>query len=203
VLEEVQIPRSCIFKADQWILISRFHATLIFDFLKHTADTTSECDSELTAKDLQKHRIFPLFRNVRASDEMFFPTLLALCLNGYKSLSEHEYIQRRRLTYCDWSESVHSPKTFESLNSELITKAREEQTIFLRKIKIGNNENQAKRWLRLVYGERSKGLELVLNQYITDYREACRYKGGDRSRKRERERSSSRDRNRENRSKYS
>ncbi len=53
-----------------------------------------------------------------------------------------EDVQKRRVTYCDWSASVRNPVTFHELSSELIEIARKEGCLFLRKLKLPTSTNE-------------------------------------------------------------
>lgn len=59
-----RIPGQYRWKADQWVLLSRKHASLIMDMDRPHI--------------LPKHHLWQSFREINASDEMYFPTALAL-----------------------------------------------------------------------------------------------------------------------------
>jgi hypothetical protein len=52
------------------------------------------------------------------------------------SIDKGRTIERRRVTYCDWGDSARNPATFNQITSELITLARNEGCLFMRKVKI-------------------------------------------------------------------
>ncbi|KAG7356076.1 core-2/I-branching enzyme [Nitzschia inconspicua] len=59
-----RIPGQYRWKADQWVLLSRRHASLIIELDRPQIP--------------QKHQLWQSFREINASDEMYFPTALAL-----------------------------------------------------------------------------------------------------------------------------
>lgn len=110
----------------------------------------------LSPKQYISSKIFQAFRQVRASDEMFFPTIM--CLLGFISSEAetspdqnysipHKLIVRtlnpqitlHRSTYCDWSEGKGNPRLFETLPKDLTlrihsTNGANLSHIFFRKI---------------------------------------------------------------------
>jgi Core-2/I-Branching enzyme len=104
------VERKTIAKADQWIMLTRSHARTILHCHEHT-------DSMLHA-----------MRNVVASDELYFATVL----NSLALLTD-EHVQRKRLTYCDWSQSSKHPRSYSDLDTAAIVAAQKEGCLFMRK----------------------------------------------------------------------
>lgn len=167
----------CVLKSDQWLLLSAHHARRLFSFLQHTTAAPQSEDSSLSAKTLLLHGVFRLFQGVRASDEVFFPTLLALLLFGNRSHSGGElnedlrsnHITSRRLTYCDWSESARNPKSFRVLEAAAVALARQERCVFFRKIQFesiaAGGEKALWDWHTVVYGKGAdKSIALAIIQ---------------------------------------
>lgn len=151
-----RIPLVHVTKADQWLLLSQKHVRVIFQLLSylHSADSKNAVYSILTSRDIQRSSIWSIFTGVRASDEMFFPSLLSM-LN---LLVDGEEIERRRVTYADWEGMAHSPRTYgQPFVSEHARGAISESCIFMRKCQIiSNNEDDSgesyRNWHRVVYG---------------------------------------------------
>mmetsp|Transcript_13982 Transcript_13982/g.21820 ORF Transcript_13982/g.21820 Transcript_13982/m.21820 type:complete len:498 (+) Transcript_13982:1284-2777(+) len=144
------IPVTLRWKADQWMVLSRFHAAAIMDIDRHLP------------------RDMPLWRcfiTTKASDELYFPTGLAM-LNVLKennnkdnegdtatnsnsakagtpkesgqshSTCATDQIALRRVTYADWSLSAKNPASFCDGVKDLkkvATLARSEGCLFARK----------------------------------------------------------------------
>lgn len=139
-----RIPDQCIYKADQWILLSRQHAKEII----HLSEQISTISS-----------VINIFKKVHASDEMFFPCLLSVlnlipAKNSSKILSESEIkVHKKRITFCDWDGGQRNPETFPILNKELLIKAN--GSLCLRKIKGRKNKFEQdkfiKDWANLIF----------------------------------------------------
>jgi hypothetical protein len=102
-----RVPGQYRWKADQWVLICRDHADQILEMDRHKPT---------------HHRLWNSFRDINASDEMFFPTCLAL-LNllrwtdpiaaNHKAEEERpELVLKRPVTYTDWTEGMRNPACF-------------------------------------------------------------------------------------------
>eukprot|EP01041_Mallomonas_annulata_P006685 gene6685-13543_t len=141
-----KFPSECIYKADQWVLLNKDHVT---DLLQLPLDA----GEPLTR----------LFNKVHASDEMYIPTCLSVLGHisqpppGIVSDSYSLTVSRRRLTYCDWSKSTRNPAAFLKLDDELVSKARAEGCVFLRKIVVRDKDEDRVRtllsqWMELVLG---------------------------------------------------
>ena len=146
------IPASHIWKADQWVMLTRAHASAILS---------------LPDKYLGGRQLYPEFKKCRASDEMYIPTALSILgilhrPNGIREVAAAagdvdnaggnsssssssrsrmgeescagEYIRRRRMTYADWSVSAKNPASFTCREwKEVVEKARKEGCLFARK----------------------------------------------------------------------
>lgn len=118
------MPRNKICKADQWVMLIRSHAKAVIGIPLGIGEP-----------------LWPQFRGTKASDELYFPTALALLgiLKFQDSSLEGDLfgdeVSKRRLTYCDWSESAKNPVTFHGVSHfrEVFAKAREEDCLFARK----------------------------------------------------------------------
>ena len=125
------IPQNFIWKADQWMVLTRLDA---------------EAVASLPSKHLNGRQLWPAFRKCRASDEIYFPTTLSIL--GIVSRQDGEaqiddfskgescagQIRRRRVTYCDWSLSAKNPASFTSQDWKyVVQKARGEGCLFARK----------------------------------------------------------------------
>jgi hypothetical protein len=178
--------------------------------LQETSSTSSKAGyfKPRHGKEREKdNAVFELFEGMHASDEIFFPTLLAWLGYLRPDLSDDEVrdvefeaesakriesklfgnsiasptspspstsregsqqtsiagdevpletVWRRRVTYCDWSNSVKNPRTFASwrevIDSGHFEKARGEGCLFLRKLKTADRSGQEVRdWVQCVY----------------------------------------------------
>jgi hypothetical protein len=112
------IPQSCRWKADQWLLLSRPHAIAV-----------TEVDAHMQPSD----QLFHSFSKVSASDEMYFPTALALL--GILTESSTQ-ILKRQVTVVDWSQGMRNPASYEKGVRDLrrvAKNAREQGCLFARK----------------------------------------------------------------------
>ena len=112
------IPQSCRWKADQWLLLSRPHAIAV-----------TEVDAHMQPSD----QLFHSFSKVSASDEMYFPTALALL--GILTESSTQ-ILKRQVTFVDWSQGMRNPASYEKGVRDLrrvAKNAREQGCLFARK----------------------------------------------------------------------
>ena len=141
------IPHSFIWKADQWMVLTRSHADAV---------------ASLPSKHLNGRQLWPAFRKCRASDEIYFPTVLSILgiisrqggeaqevddSSKGESCAGSE-IRRRRVTYCDWSQSAKNPASFTSQDwKDVVMKARGAGCLFARKfvllssLRVGANKN--------------------------------------------------------------
>jgi len=150
------IPREKIWKADQWILLTRHHASSIFSLVDHAVQKTLQKrrHREYSALSKVSLGLWQCFRRVKASDEVYFPTLLALLgiVSSSQSSSSHQNqqggdeIARRRITYCDWSDNAKNPKSISITRQKdfkefrnVVRLAREEGCLFARKFRRGGD----------------------------------------------------------------
>lgn len=138
------IPAEKRWKADQWMLLSRQHAGAVMNIDRHLP------------RDMPLWRTF---KNTKASDELYFPTALALLqlltpsgdtgtsvsTAGNKGENKSpesstrrmdEQVAIRRITYADWSESAKNPVSFTEGVQDLkrvAELARKEGCLFARK----------------------------------------------------------------------
>ncbi len=162
------IPQECIYKADQWIVLTRHHGwpiiSLIDDAVKSVQHQTNNFRND---NNNVKVAFWQCFSNVKASDEIYFPTAMALLgmfqnnedgqEKGDDSETDKEEtsddssgkeIASRRVTYCDWSENAKNPASFiinrqqdpdyKELKRRIIM-ARKEGCLFARKFTSGYN----------------------------------------------------------------
>ena len=166
------IPQDKIWKADQWITLTRRHTWPILSLVNDAVQSIQK-ESQSFRGDSGRNRnasrnkiqIAPwqCFRKVKASDEMYFPTMMALLgiihednaetnmakedgnsnekLNSTSmdSTATNE-VAYRRVTYCDWSMNARNPETFTITNQDefsdvkrVVRLAREEGCLFARK----------------------------------------------------------------------
>jgi hypothetical protein len=177
------IPQEKIWKADQWITLTRHHAWPILS-LADDAVQSIQKEAESIRGDSGNNRnasrnrlqIAPwqCFRKVKASDEMYFPTMMALLGIINKGQSEttlddkdgnnietreatsvgstdSNEVADRRVTYCDWSMNARNPETFiisteDNFNElkRVVQLAREEGCLFARKIVLKGSVEESK-----------------------------------------------------------
>lgn len=130
------VPDNCRWKADQWLLLSRRHALAILqlDGKCHPAHPSLS-----TSSSLDPPMFWTAFAKVNASDEMYFPTALAVLLiltdtkdtnlvvdgkNETQQRCDHESdhekvsspnqssVALRAVTYTAWTEGMRNPACF-------------------------------------------------------------------------------------------
>jgi hypothetical protein len=129
--QDSTIPSQYIWKSDQWVILIRKHALAVT-----TLPQTYLNDTPL---------LNTIFSNVRASDEIYIPTVLSILgiihrPMGVKEVGDYNYdtttsnsgqkrrritkedesrigyeIRRRRSTYCDWSMGAKNPVSFSTI----------------------------------------------------------------------------------------
>jgi len=136
------IPAQCVVKADQWIMLSRQHAQTVLSLPEKLGSP-----------------VLPLFKKVRASDEMYFPCCLAVL--GYITIASGSHssssILRRPVTWCDWSEKGKNPKVYTGLTNATVMEALAKGCLFFRKVKLSDDRPDeeiqfAQSWVRLILG---------------------------------------------------
>ena len=150
------VPGICRWKADQWMLLSRKHALAVLHI-----------DHHMPPKD----ELWNAFANVNASDEMYFPTALAVLgilqedgggsasvppaagLMDGRPENEDRYanepdqrpnpleVEKRPVTYTDWSEGMRNPTSFSSVRDlkRVASAAREQGCLMARKFVIATD----------------------------------------------------------------
>ena len=140
------LPPSCTWKAPQWLLLTRAHGRLLaraldVEIKRAAASSLATTDNKKgQKKDGDSTATWRLFSKVTAADELYFPSMLALCgevrrIN--KDTIDAPRLLRRRLTWCDWSAGGRSPKTLTNLTADIIRTARSEGCLFARKFPPG------------------------------------------------------------------
>lgn len=124
------IPQSYRWKADQWMVLSRPHAAAVLELDQH----------------LRPHeQLWNSYLNVNASDEMYFPTALAILQILTESDQSREPLQvcLQPVTYTDWSEGMRNPATFQAKDLRRITKlARRQGCLLARKFSPTNSAGE-------------------------------------------------------------
>jgi hypothetical protein len=148
------IPPQCVWKADQWMVLTRSHAWSTCTVVKEITES------------VQSHvQLWHAFRKVRASDEMYIPTVMSLLglIQPCWDTSElnpdlGKAIWNRRVTYCDWSLNLKNPETFPiERRSEfqdvrrVLTIARKEGCLFARKFSMErSDEISGEEWMQMI-----------------------------------------------------
>ena len=159
------IPQPLIWKADQWLILTRHHAWPLISLIDEAKDTLMKKEGAGSSggrhdrSPASRVALWQCFRNVKASDEMYFPTTMALlgmigdnggdagAGGGTEGVNEKtdesvlsKEIVKRRITYCDWSMSAKNPETFRISRKsnfaslkEVVKLAREEGCLIARK----------------------------------------------------------------------
>jgi hypothetical protein len=115
------VPGQFRWKADQWMLLSRDHASSILNI-----------DGKLRASD----QLWNSFVGVSASDEMYFPTAMGVLGIIRDDAREDQQVLRRQVTYVDWSEGMRNPAAYSNGVRDFarVAKvARESGSLFARK----------------------------------------------------------------------
>lgn len=105
-----------------------------------------------------REEVWPFFKRCSASDEMFFPTCLALLgeiapaatapspWEGTEGTDAWRGVAKRRLTYCRWGDSPKSPEAFAALDAGVLEAAVGAGCLFARKFRPAAAE-QLSQWL--------------------------------------------------------
>lgn len=116
------VPADCRWKADQWMALCRPHAIAVRQIDNHMPER-----ERLWSKG---------FYQVNASDEMYFPTVLAV-LQLLKQQAEEDdaaLVRKRPVTYTDWSQGMKNPATHTMEDLQQVTlKARAQGSLLARK----------------------------------------------------------------------
>lgn len=94
------IPRQFIHKSDQWLVLTRYHSSLIVR------------DVPRTFSNYCRRPLYTYFDTVKASDEMYFSTILSM-----SGVNFDDEIYKQCVTYCDWEgmSNTKNPATFTSI----------------------------------------------------------------------------------------
>ncbi len=140
------LPDGCVFKASQWVLLSRTHAVAIINLMQHVGSNSAHTthgkqDSSATSKATEtmpvlSNALFSAFALVgKASDEMFFPSCLAIggaiqpsSVEGESSTSADDRsavtskcsVYKQQVTYCDWTDNAKSPQEYSLFPTALV-----------------------------------------------------------------------------------
>lgn len=156
-IRERDVPSRYVWKADQWVALTRAHGEAIV--------------SLSGGRYLDGRSLLSAFRDVRASDEMYLPTALSIlgivrrpsgggeveddvqndstAGGGARSMKDGESragpgIRRRRVTYCDWTSSARNPASFGPAEwREVAHAARGEGCLFARKFVPGGGRTSS------------------------------------------------------------
>eukprot|EP01038_Epipyxis_sp_PR26KG_P013398 gene13398-17966_t len=172
VLSEVW-PSGRIFKSDQWVLLSKFHATEMIQLAK-LLDNNNKTNNNNNNNNKFK-RVFIPFKNVRASDEMFIPCCLSLL--GHIKLSEQNLVIKQSVTFSDWSKNGKNPETFIDLpHYDFLNSLINNNHLFFRKLKLptinntttiisnnNNNNNKTNNYFILIKNKLINIIESVQN----------------------------------------
>lgn len=124
------------------MLLSRKHTRELLALLDFLEEKRRPSSSSSMGKRHFESSIFELFSGTNASDELFFPTVLAMLGHSLRALEEapsepDKDVIRRRVTYCDWTDCVKGPKSFLPFDDKAraaLEQAKKERTVFFRKI---------------------------------------------------------------------
>jgi hypothetical protein len=129
------VPEKFIYKADQWIALTRHHAWPLISLIDEAVKSVQTNYLRNDQNNL-KVALWHCFQDVKASDEIYFPTTMALLgILGAGSSNDGEESQEgiaravatkeaeadnsiekeiafKRVTYCDWSENARNPASF-------------------------------------------------------------------------------------------
>jgi len=121
-----EIPPTKIRQADQWIALSAREAKAC---VWASQEFENQQLSTYKTKTKTKTPLWRLFKQCSASDELYFPTLLAI-------LNLESHVEVREVTFVDWEGFTKNPRVFESKDvGEAVRKAKEKGCVFMRKIK--------------------------------------------------------------------
>lgn len=165
------ISQDKIWKADQWICLTRHHAWPIVSLVEEASQNVlqqstnkNHHSSRNNHNNNHHHRnnhgamikpaLWQCFKHVKASDEIYFPTAMSLLgilqnNDNNEQNNEHEEIATRRITYCDWSMNAKNPASFllskkddfQQLK-EVFQLARAEGCLFARKFIVNYRQEQ-------------------------------------------------------------
>ena len=178
------IPKHIIWKADQWIVLTRHHAWPLISLIDDAASSihthsnsnnhsnsniqsSSTSSSSTSSSSTSKVALWQCFRHTKASDELYFTTVMALLgilsssntpnppntstntePSSLSSSSSFKDVAIRRVTYCDWTTNAKNPATFTVSRhdqfkdfSQVLRLARNNGCLFARKFSYTNSNN--------------------------------------------------------------
>ncbi len=126
---KLELPDECVLKSDQWVMLNRPNVEQLLNFEKQTNIS-----------------IWNIMSNVaKASDEMWIASSLCILNNGLEGK-----VEKRKVTYVDWGQETRSPLTFDEITPDLIAKARENGSLFMRKFASRNPNWLINDWHKVV-----------------------------------------------------
>jgi Core-2/I-Branching enzyme len=157
------VPTRYRYKADQWMVLSRRHASAILHLDPLPQQRRQEFASQSRNHHGRNYRpletaFWTAFTRINASDEMYFPTALAVLrvLQDPKDLAVDTVnsrqgdpnlavklsttVQRQAVTYTDWSQGMRNPATFTRGASDfqaVAARARRQGCLLARKFALG------------------------------------------------------------------
>lgn len=157
-------PADCIYKADQWCMLSRYHVEQILAL-------RDAFDAEHLKLTNHSRGFTHMFTPGKATDELIIPCSLAILghIRSRTGSAPNQSDQQqgkvlvRRSTYCDWSAREKRPRSFTPsvdylIPVEHLKAARSEGCVFLRKIALPEgtrevSETMLKQWLSIVHND--------------------------------------------------
>lgn len=139
------MPDGCVFKASQWVLLSRAHAAAVIDLMQQVGHTSAHSSNEKQKGTADASETLPVLSNAlfsafelvgKASDEMFFPSCLAIvgaiqpsslegdsstCNNDTSTVTNTHSVYKLQVTYCDWTDNAKSPQEYSLFPTALVT----------------------------------------------------------------------------------
>uniref|UniRef100_A0A7S4RE95 Uncharacterized protein n=1 Tax=Ditylum brightwellii TaxID=49249 RepID=A0A7S4RE95_9STRA len=135
------VPSKHIWKADQWIVLTREHAMAVCRTLPHFINDQRRGGR----RPPQQQELWEYFRQMTASDEIYFPTALSILGILKRPAPDTEVeeddqffvgpeVVRRRVTYCDWSTCAKNPASFGKKDiGDVYVQGRKEGCLIARK----------------------------------------------------------------------
>ena len=138
------MPDGCVFKASQWVLLSRTHAVAVIDLMQRVGRTSAHTSNDRQNSTANSSETLPVLSNAlfsafelvgKASDEMFFPSCLAIVgaiqpspVEGDSSTSNNDTtvvtntkcVYKQQVTYCDWTDNAKSPQEYSLFPTALV-----------------------------------------------------------------------------------
>ena len=130
-------------KADQWLALSRVHATAVLGI-----DGGSKSSHHHGPEPLWKAAFVNTKAPVQASDEMYFPCCLAVTqiLVEHSTHDNYAQVRKQAITFTDWSEGMRNPMSYYQGPADLTTiatRARLQGSLVARKFVLQRSEEDA------------------------------------------------------------